>query len=141
MAWALRESLLDQRTSGNSPPLGRSSTGKSNTTPPLIAGFHRQSRMDRYYRSPSVTQDICDIDLQCGNNSGGVDWLEDKSGGDVGKNKSDCTEGGYSGSRGSALGASASAPARAAPSLPQSTHIRPRSTRKRKPTHKSVYDL
>jgi hypothetical protein len=66
MAWALRESLLDQRTSGNSPPLGRSSTGKSNTTPPLIAGFHRQSRMDRYYRSPSVTQDICDIDLQCG---------------------------------------------------------------------------
>jgi hypothetical protein len=28
-----------------------------------------------------------------GNNSEGVDWLEDKSGGDVGKNKSDYTEG------------------------------------------------
>jgi hypothetical protein len=28
-----------------------------------------------------------------GNNSGGVDCLEDKSGSDVGKNKSDCTEG------------------------------------------------
>jgi hypothetical protein len=28
-----------------------------------------------------------------GNNSGGFDWLKDKSGGDVGKNKSDCTEG------------------------------------------------
>ncbi|PWZ09673.1 hypothetical protein Zm00014a_025252 [Zea mays] len=50
-------------------------------------------------------------------------------------------EGGGSGSRGGALGASASAPTRAVPSLPQSTHIRPRSTRKRKPTHKSVYDL
>jgi hypothetical protein len=65
MVWALRESLLDQRTSGNSPPLGRSSTGASNTTPPLAAGSRRQSRMDRYYQSPSVTQDICDIDLQC----------------------------------------------------------------------------
>jgi hypothetical protein len=28
-----------------------------------------------------------------GNNLGGVDWLEDKSDGDVGKNKSNCTEG------------------------------------------------
>ncbi|XP_020402754.1 uncharacterized protein [Zea mays] len=83
--------------------------------------------------------DICSDDE--GNNSGGVDCLEDKSGSDVGKNKSDCTEGGGSGSRGGALGASASAPTRAVPSLPQSTHIRPRSTRKRKPTHKSVYDL
>jgi hypothetical protein len=46
-----------------------------------------------------------------------------------------------SGSRGGALGASVSAPARAVPSLPQSTHIHPRSTRKKKPTHKSVYDL
>lgn len=83
--------------------------------------------------------DICSDDE--GNNSGGVDCLEDKSGSDVGKNKSDCTKGGGSGSRGGALGASASAPTRAVPSLPQSTHIRPRSTRKRKPTHKSVYDL
>ncbi|AQL03106.1 hypothetical protein ZEAMMB73_Zm00001d045752 [Zea mays] len=82
-----------------------------------------------------------DAFLNKGNNSGGIDWLEDKSGGDISKNKSDCTEGGGSGSRGDTLGASASAPAKAAPSLPQSTHIRPRSTRKRKPTHKSVYDL
>jgi hypothetical protein len=65
MAWALRESLLDQRTPRYSPPLGRSSTGTSNTTPPLGACSRRQSRMDRYYRSPSVTQEICDIDLQC----------------------------------------------------------------------------
>lgn len=65
MAWALRESLLDQRTSSNSPPVGRSSSRTSNTTPPLVAGSHSQSRMDRYYRSSSVTQDICDIDLQC----------------------------------------------------------------------------
>ncbi|ONM00172.1 hypothetical protein ZEAMMB73_Zm00001d030105 [Zea mays] len=49
--------------------------------------------------------DICSDDE--GNNSGGVDCLEDKSGSDVGKNKSDCTEGGGSGSRGGALGASA----------------------------------
>jgi hypothetical protein len=49
--------------------------------------------------------------------------------------------GGGSGSRGGALGANASAHATATPSLPQLTHIRPRSTRKRKPTHKSVYDL
>jgi hypothetical protein len=27
-----------------------------------------------------------------GNNSGGFDWLKDKSSGDVGKNKSDCTK-------------------------------------------------
>lgn len=39
------------------------------------------------------------------------------------------------------LGASASAPARAAPSLPQLIHIRLRSIRKRKPIHKSVYDI
>lgn len=41
MVWALRESLLDQRTSSNSPPLGRSSTRASNTTPPLAAGSRR----------------------------------------------------------------------------------------------------
>ena len=34
IAWALRKSLLDKKTSGNSPPVGRSSTGTSNTTPP-----------------------------------------------------------------------------------------------------------
>ncbi|KAL5676547.1 hypothetical protein ACJX0J_012678, partial [Zea mays] len=34
--------------------------------------------------------DICSHNE--GNNSDGVDWLEDKSGGDVGKNKSDYTE-------------------------------------------------
>jgi hypothetical protein len=65
MAWAIRESLFNQRTSDNSSPIGRSSTGTNNTTPPLAAGSRRQSKMDRYYRSPSVTQDICDIDLQC----------------------------------------------------------------------------
>jgi hypothetical protein len=31
MAWALRESLLDQRTSGNSLPVGRSSIGTSDS--------------------------------------------------------------------------------------------------------------
>jgi hypothetical protein len=41
MVWALRESLLDQRTYVNSPHLGRSSTGISNTTPPLAAVSRR----------------------------------------------------------------------------------------------------
>jgi hypothetical protein len=43
-----------------------------------------------------IVRSYCD--LKCGghvlgNNSGGVDWLEDKSGGDVTKNKSYYTEG------------------------------------------------
>jgi hypothetical protein len=47
MAWTLRKSLLDQKTSGNSPPVVKSSTGTSNITPPLATGSLRQNRMDR----------------------------------------------------------------------------------------------
>ncbi|WVZ53635.1 hypothetical protein U9M48_004548 [Paspalum notatum var. saurae] len=70
--WALRESLRDQNAQyssppfGSSPPLDKSSSRSSNHTPPLDRArcSRRQSTMDRYYRSPSVSQTPFDIDLE-----------------------------------------------------------------------------
>ncbi|PWZ38628.1 hypothetical protein Zm00014a_013222 [Zea mays] len=55
--------------------------------------FEDDYELDSPHGSPLYHEpwDICSDDE--GNNSGGVDCLGDKSGGDVGKNKSDCTEG------------------------------------------------
>jgi len=69
--WALKESLRETRGSGSSPPFGRvgSSTpplGRaSSSTPPLgrASCSGTQTRMDRFYRSPSVSQATFDIDL------------------------------------------------------------------------------
>ena len=69
--WALKESLRETRGSGSSPPFGRvgSSTpplGRaSSSTPPLgrASCWGTQTRMDRFYRSPSVSQAPFDIDL------------------------------------------------------------------------------
>ncbi|AQL00750.1 hypothetical protein ZEAMMB73_Zm00001d044738 [Zea mays] len=55
--------------------------------------FEDDYESDSPHGSPLYDEpwDICSDDE--GNNSVGVDWLEDKSGGDVAKNKSYCTEG------------------------------------------------
>ncbi|WVZ97039.1 hypothetical protein U9M48_042604 [Paspalum notatum var. saurae] len=64
--WALRESLRGHGAQGSSPPLDRSSTRASNSTPPIDrARFSgTQTTMDRFCRSPSVSNALIDIDLE-----------------------------------------------------------------------------
>ncbi|ONM18120.1 hypothetical protein ZEAMMB73_Zm00001d003995 [Zea mays] len=89
----LQMSKSDVATFKRNLGLGKNSRGKK-----LMSQLDEEEEFEDDYESGSPhgsplydePWDICSDDE--GNNSGGFDWLKDKSGGDVGKNKSDCTK-------------------------------------------------